>query len=90
VICTQLAQTLDAGRVQGFLSPSVIGAVGGSLALLAATYAVPPVRSLFNLTLPTVTGWGCVGGASAGAVVLSRVIAVGLEQVSESPPASGS
>ena len=45
VITTQLAQTLDAGRVQGFLSPSVIGAVAASLGLLATTYAIPPVRT---------------------------------------------
>jgi calcium-translocating P-type ATPase len=78
VITTQLAQTLDAGRVQGFLSPSVVGAVSGSLGLLATTYAIPPLRSLFNLTLPSVPSWGYVGAASAGAVVLSRAIAAGM------------
>jgi len=78
VITTQLAQTLDAGQVQGFLSTPVIGAVGGSLALLATTYALPPVRSLFNLVLPGPMGWGYVGAASAGAVVLSRAINTGL------------
>ena len=78
VITTQLAQTLDAGRVQGFLSPSVVGAVGGSLGLLAITYALPPVRTLFNLVLPTPIGWGYVGAASASAVLLSRAIAGGL------------
>jgi hypothetical protein len=82
VITTQLAQTLDAGRVQGFLSPTVVGAVGGSLALLAATYALPPVRSMFGLTLPTMAGWGYVGTASAGAVFLSRLIATGLTRAS--------
>jgi calcium-translocating P-type ATPase len=85
VITTQLAQTLDAGRVQGFLSPSVVGAVGGSLALLATTYALPPLRSLFNLSLPALAGWGYVGGASAAAVVLSRVLAAGLPPANPSP-----
>jgi len=80
VITTQLAQTLDAGRVQGFLSPSVVGAVAGSLALLATTYAIPPVRTLFNLTLPSLSGWALVGAASGGAVVLSRAIAAGLQR----------
>jgi hypothetical protein len=78
VITTQLAQTLDAGQVQGFLSKPVIAAVGGSLALLAATYALPPVRNLFNLVLLGPVGLGYVGAASAGAVVLSRAIATGL------------
>jgi magnesium-transporting ATPase (P-type) len=78
VITTQLAQTLDAGQVQGFLSKPVIGAVGGSLALLATTYALPPVRTLFNLVSPGLMGWGYVGAASAAAVVLSRAINTGL------------
>jgi cation-transporting ATPase I len=78
VITTQLAQTLDAGQVQGFLSRPVIAAVGGSLGLLATTYALPPVRSLFNLVMPGPMGWAYVGAASAGAVVLSRAINTGL------------
>jgi hypothetical protein len=83
VITTQLAQTLDAGRVQGFLSPTVVSAVGGSLGLLATTYALPPVRSLFNLTWPGLTGWGYVGAASGAAVVLSRAIAAALPRPAE-------
>jgi len=74
VITTQLAQTLDVGRVEGFLSPSVLGAVGGSLGLLASFFAVPPLRNLFGLTVPNLTGWGLVAGSSAAAVLLSRVI----------------
>jgi calcium-translocating P-type ATPase len=78
VITTQLAQTLDAGRVQGFLSPTVMGAVAGSLGLLGTTYAIPPLRGAFNLTMPSLTGWAYVGGASAAAVALSRIIAASL------------
>jgi calcium-translocating P-type ATPase len=74
VITTQLAQALDAGRVQGFLSKSVVGAVAGSLGLMATTFVVPPLRTLFNLTLLTPLGLGYVGAASVGAVVLSRAI----------------
>ena len=90
VITTQLAQTLDAGRVQGFLSPTVIGAVGGSLALLATTFVLPPVRSLFDLTFPTATGWVYVGAASAGAIVLSRAIDAGLARLGSKNPAGAS
>ena len=39
---------------------------------------LPPVRSLFNLVLPSPIGWAYVGAASAGAVFLSRAIAAGL------------
>jgi magnesium-transporting ATPase (P-type) len=87
VITTQLAQTLDAGRVQGFLSPTVIGAVGGSLAFLATTFVIPPVRSVFGLTFPTAIGWGYVGAASVAATVLSRAIDTLLSRWSSMNPA---
>jgi hypothetical protein len=76
VITTQLAQTLDVGRVEGFLSPTVIGAVGGSLAMLAGVYSVPPVRNLFGLIAPSLASWGTIAVASAGAVALSRAVAL--------------
>jgi cation-transporting P-type ATPase I len=81
VITTQLAQTLDAGRVQGFLSPTVVGAVGGSLALLGTAFVIPPVRSLFGLVFPTAVGWAYVGAASVGATVLSRAINLALSRM---------
>jgi cation-transporting P-type ATPase I len=74
VILTQLAQTLDAGRVEGTLSPSVSGAVGGSVALLLAALGIPPVRTFLGLTSPNLTGWGLAGCSSVAAVLLSRLI----------------
>jgi cation-transporting ATPase I len=74
VITTQLAQTLDVGRVEGFLSRSVVGAVGGSLGLLTTFFALPPLRNLFGLTVPGLPAWGLVAGASGAAVVLSRAL----------------
>jgi calcium-translocating P-type ATPase len=81
IICTQLAQTLDAGHSQGMLNRSVVGAVGGSLAALGVALGVPPVRDLLGLIAPTAAGWGAVAASSAAAVALSRTIRIA-EQVS--------
>ncbi len=43
VVTTQLAQTIDMGRVEGTLSGSVAAAVAGSMALLVGSVVVPPV-----------------------------------------------
>jgi len=74
VVATQLAQTLDVGRVEGILSRSVMGAVAGSAALLVSVVTVPPLRNFLGLLAPSVLGWSVVGGASVTAVVLSRLI----------------
>src|SRR5205807_8702583 len=42
VIVTQLAQTLDAGRVVGGLTRPGLGALGGALCVRAASFTVPP------------------------------------------------
>jgi magnesium-transporting ATPase (P-type) len=75
VVVTQLAQTLDAGRVQGMFSRSVLYAVGGSLALLAGFVNLPPVTSALGLAAPGLAGWGLTAGSGAAAVVISRIIA---------------
>jgi magnesium-transporting ATPase (P-type) len=74
VISTQLAQTIDMGRVEGTLSKSVASAVAGSLALMAGCIVVPPVAGVFGLVSPGVAGWGLIGASAAGAVVVSRAI----------------
>ena len=75
VIVTQFAQTLDAGRTEGGLTRIVLGAVGGSFAVLLATVTIPPVRSFLSLVMPTPLGWAVIGGAGLAAVALSRVLA---------------
>jgi magnesium-transporting ATPase (P-type) len=73
VVATQLAQTLEAGRVEGTLSESVVAAVSTSVALLVSSVTIPPVRTFLNLQAPTLTSWGVVGAAAAGAVGVSRL-----------------
>jgi magnesium-transporting ATPase (P-type) len=75
VISTQLAQTLDAGRVQGIISSPVINAVAGAFGLLVSTLSIPPLRNGLGLVMPSLTGWGVVGVSSAAAVALNRLVA---------------
>lgn len=72
LIGTQLAQGLDAGKGQGFLTPSVLAAVGGSVAVLGLAFGVPPVRDFFGLVAPSALGWGAAGAASVTAIAISR------------------
>jgi magnesium-transporting ATPase (P-type) len=84
VVATQLAQTLEVGRVEGTLSPQVLGAVAGSLAVLFATVTFPPLRNVLGLQTPSPLGWGVITAASGSAVVISRAISV-LSSAFETP-----
>jgi magnesium-transporting ATPase (P-type) len=77
IISTQLAQTLEAGRVEGTLSRSVVGAVTASAGLLLSVLLLPPLRNFLGLVAPNAVGWGLVGGASVSAVAISRLIEFG-------------
>jgi calcium-translocating P-type ATPase len=74
VVATQLAQTLEVGRVEGLLSPQVLGAVAGSLAVLFGAVTVPPVRNILGLQTPSLFGWGAISAAAGSAVLISRAI----------------
>jgi calcium-translocating P-type ATPase len=74
IIATQLAQTLDAGRAEGRLTRSVLGAVAGSAGILLATFALPPLRTFLNLVIPPPLGWVLIGSGSVVAVLLSRLL----------------
>jgi cation-transporting P-type ATPase I len=74
VVATQLAQTMEVGRVEGTLSPQVLGAVAGSAAVLLSTVTVPPLRNLLSLQTPSLFGWGAIAAASGSAVLISRAI----------------
>ena len=74
VVATQLAQTLDLGRSHGTLSRSVVGAVGGSLATLAAAVTLPPLRGFLGLAVPSPAGLALVVAASLAATGLGRAV----------------
>lgn len=72
VVATQLAQTLDVGRVEGSLTRSVFSAVAGSVGVLIATLTAPPLRDFLALVTPAPGSWLLVGAASLVAVLLGR------------------
>jgi magnesium-transporting ATPase (P-type) len=74
VVATQLAQTLEVGRVEGTLSRQVVSAVVGSFALLFGTVTFPPLRNLLGLQMPSPLGWGAIAAGAGSAVVISRAI----------------
>ena len=74
VVANQLAQTLDAGWVEGQLSRPVAGAVGGSAALLAATLLLPPVRNVLGLAAPGPLGWALLGASAISSVLVNRLL----------------
>jgi hypothetical protein len=76
IITTQLGQTLDAGRSEGTLNRSVLGAVAGSAGMLVSSLAVPPLRNLLGLALPGPLGWSLMGAGAVAAVLINRALSV--------------
>jgi cation-transporting P-type ATPase I len=74
VVANQLAQTLDAGQVEGSLSGSVVGAVGASTGLLVSALTLPPLRTLLGLAAPSPFGWALIGGSAVTAVAINRLL----------------
>jgi cation-transporting P-type ATPase I len=74
IVCTQLAQALDLGRLDGRLSGSVGAAVGSTTALLALAVTLPPLQRFFGLAAPSLRALALVGGASGAAVGLGRTL----------------
>ncbi len=90
IVATQLAQTLDAGRAEGGLSRSVLGAVAGSAGLLVAALTVPALRDFLSLALPPPLGWALIGAGALVAVLLGRLVAVPLPAAPATAPSGGS
>jgi hypothetical protein len=74
IICTQLAQTLDAAQSQRTLSRWSVAAVGGSAAGLGLVLGVPFLREFLGLLAPSAQGWGTVAASSVAAVVVNRTM----------------
>jgi hypothetical protein len=77
IVTTQLAQTVDLGRAEGRLTPSVAGAIASSAVVLGATVTIPGVRRFLGVATPTAGGLALTTAASALAVVLGRTVPVG-------------
>jgi cation-transporting ATPase I len=74
IVSTQLAQTLDLGRLDGRISGSVAGAVTGTTALLALAVMLPSLQGFLGLTAPSLPAIALVGGSAAAAVLLARTL----------------
>jgi phosphoserine phosphatase len=74
VVINQLAQTLDAGWVEGRPSGAVAGSVAASGGLLAATMLVPPVRQVLGIAAAGPLGWALIGASAAASVLLNRLL----------------
>src|SRR5215216_2663031 len=74
IVSTQLAQTLDLGRLDGRVSVSVAGTVAGTATLLALAVTLPPVRGFFGLPAPSPRAVALIGGASATAAGLGKTL----------------
>jgi cation-transporting P-type ATPase I len=74
IVSTQLAQTLELGRLDGRISGSVVGAVLGTAALLALAVLARPLQGFFGLAPPSPAAFALVGGSAAGAVALAGTL----------------
>jgi cation-transporting P-type ATPase I len=74
IVSTQLAQTLDLGRLDGRISGSVAGAVTGTAALLALAVMLPSLQRFLGLAAPSAPAIALVGGSAAAAVLLARTL----------------
>ncbi|GCE16295.1 HAD-IC family P-type ATPase [Dictyobacter kobayashii] len=74
IVSTQLAQTLMAGRSEGHLTRPVLGAVGGSLGVLLAAFAIPSLRRLLNLVILPPSAWILTAGGALAAILINHLL----------------
>jgi len=74
IVLTQLAQTTMAGRSEGHLTRPVVGAVGGSLGVLAVAFSFPPLRRFLQLVIPAPSAWGLVAASALAAILINALL----------------
>ncbi len=75
IVCTQLAQTIQAGRREGQLSGPVIAAIAGSGGVTALAFALPPLRRFLGLPLPTPATLALIAATGPSAMLLADFLA---------------
>jgi magnesium-transporting ATPase (P-type) len=75
IVTTQLAQTLQVGRLDGGVSAPVARAVGSTTGLVALAVTLRPVRGFFGLAAPSAPAVALIAGASFAAAGLGRTLA---------------
>jgi len=76
IVGGQLAHALQASMGEGGTGVSGLRVVGASVAILAATLLLPPLRVMLALPPLGLSGWLLVGLASAGSVAIERLLSV--------------
>ncbi|HEX8855135.1 MAG TPA: cation-transporting P-type ATPase [Thermoleophilaceae bacterium] len=76
IVATQLTQTVDLGWAEGRLTSSVLAAVGGSVAVLAATLTVPWLRSFLGFAPLPASGLALATAAALAAPAVGRAAPV--------------
>lgn len=74
IALTQLAQDLDGSRTQSGSNRWMLGAVGASAGVLAAALAVPPFRTLLDLSFPTPLGFALITASAVSAAGAARLL----------------
>ncbi len=77
IVCTQLAQTVQAGAREGRLSLPVIGAIAGSGGVTALSFAVPPLRRFLGLPLPNLGSLALIAISGPAAALLGGALSRG-------------
>jgi cation-transporting ATPase I len=75
-VATQLAQTIEVSRIEGRLTPSLLGAIACSAGVLVAAFTVPPLRAFLQLAIPSLQGWLLIGGGMILALLLNRIMSM--------------
>jgi cation-transporting P-type ATPase I len=71
IIVTQLAQTVQSGRVRDTLSAPVIGAVAASGGVLSLSLSLPPLRAFLSLPAPTASSLLLTAATAPAAMLLA-------------------
>jgi calcium-translocating P-type ATPase len=74
LIATQLAQTVQSGRVRDTLSAPVIAAVAASSSVLGVSLLVPPVRAFLQLPPPATASLLLIAGTAPAAIALASLL----------------
>jgi cation-transporting ATPase I len=74
LIATQLAQTVQSGRVRDTLSVPVIAAVGASGGALALSLSLPPLRAFLQLPPPAPSSLLLIAASAPAAMALASLL----------------
>ncbi|GBD18243.1 Calcium-transporting ATPase 1 [bacterium HR27] len=87
LVLGQLAQAIELSATGSGLTPSLLSSIAASTAVLAATLAVPPLRTVLGLSPLSPTGLFAVGSATAATILVSRLTTLIVRELPAPAPA---